>query len=306
MTADMIQLLQDWSGTLTDNTISAYKSDLLSLAQLLEMEDLPSLGLYLCSLTSRQANSLALQWKRVCMEAFAPSTVNRRLSALSAFVNILRTLDYVGYTIDIKGVKPESRPMEGPTLAELQIMFDYVQDLVDSPNPKKSRKGRLLRAAMRLLYDLGLRREEVVSLDIGDFKGDTIDAHWKGFRLKKSMSLPDPTQKALRHWLHLRKDLDLDHDALFVNASGERLGARHLYNMMCWLGERTIGRPVTPHGLRHTAITVAFEKSHQHQLDPAQLKAFSRHTKTDTLLRYRDRLDNAAGKVAQIIANQVM
>jgi integrase len=55
----------------------------------------------------------------------------------------------------------------------------------------------LARAALRLLYDLGLRRSEVVGLDMDDLDLDTgtVAVLGKGRTQKISLTLPDPTKR---------------------------------------------------------------------------------------------------------------
>lgn len=115
------------------------------------------------------------------------------------------------------------------------------------------------RAVLRLLYDLGLRRSEVVGLDVDDLDLDagTVAVLGKGRTQKSSLTLPGPTKEAIRQWLELR---GMELGPLFINFDRARKGCRltgtSLYRIVRSLGEQ-VGLRVRPHGLRHTAITEA-------------------------------------------------
>ena len=91
------------------------------------------------------------------------------------------------------------------------------------------------RAALRLLYDLGLRRSEVVGLDVGDFDLDagTISVVGKGHTQTTKLTLPGPTKEAIRQWLEAR---GTEPGALFTNldraGKGYRLTGTSLYRIV--------------------------------------------------------------------------
>src|SRR5262249_57234802 len=62
------------------------------------------------------------------------------------------------------------------------------------------------RALLRLLFDLGLRRSEVVRLDVADLDrgGGTLAVLGKGRTAKVALTLPAPTPAALPAWLAVR------------------------------------------------------------------------------------------------------
>jgi len=90
----------------------------------------------------------------------APATVNRRLAALRSLVALARTLGLVGWTLEVGSVKAERyRDTRGPGVAAVRRLLAAVEGRVD---PKALRD----RAILRLLFDLGLRRAEVVGFDL--------------------------------------------------------------------------------------------------------------------------------------------
>ena len=73
---------------------------------------------------------------------------------------------------------------------------------------RHDKKGVRDRAILRLLFDLGLRRGEVTSLDLEDLdmEGKRYPVTGKGDTEKTLLSLPETTCKALSEWVSSRGD----------------------------------------------------------------------------------------------------
>ncbi len=87
----------------------------------------------------------------------AANTINPRLTALRSLVKLGRTLGVVSWTIEVQSVKADPyRDTRGPGRAGFR-------DMLDSLAKRKDRKSMRDRALLRCLFDLGLRRAEVLS-----------------------------------------------------------------------------------------------------------------------------------------------
>jgi integrase/recombinase XerC len=156
------------------------------------------------------------------------------------------------------------------------------------------------------LFDLALRRSEVVGLDLGDINltTGTLQVLGKGRLQKETLSLPKRTQEILREWIEARGDfegplfLNFHHDS---SIRGKRLTADGLYHIIRDLGNRT-GQKVRPHGLRHTSISEAVRKSQAIGMDVTKVLKFSRHRNLNTLQVYIDAVENAQGEIAELVA----
>jgi site-specific recombinase XerC len=75
-----------------------------------------------------------------------------------------------------------------------------VRLLLDEIERRKDKKVIRDLAALRLLYDLGLRRSEVVGLDVDDvgLEVGTVAVLGKGRTQKTSLTLPGPTKEAIQ------------------------------------------------------------------------------------------------------------
>jgi integrase/recombinase XerC len=90
-----------------------------------------------------------------------------------------------------------------------------------------------------------------------------------------------------------------DSGALFFNFHHDpkvrqRISGAGLYHLIMDLGQRQ-GIRVTPHGLRHLAITDVLDIG----VGIRDAQRFSRHKDPNTLLKYDDNRSDIAGKVAQ-------
>jgi integrase/recombinase XerC len=177
--------------------------------------------------------------------------------------------------------------------------------MLESLAKRKDRKSMRDRALLRCLFDLGLRRAEVLRLDMEDLdmEAGTVAVLGKGRTDKIKLTLPQETRKALEVWISVRGDSP---GPVFCSMNrakpGEgRLTAIGLYGMVRELGRR-LGFKVWPHGLRHAAITEALD------LTGGNIRAvqrFSRHRDVRVLERYDDNRRDLGGEVAKQVAASV-
>ena len=177
--------------------------------------------------------------------------------------------------------------------------------MLDALAKRNDRKSMRDRALLRCLFDLGLRRAEVLRLDLEDLDrgAGTVAVLGKGRMEKMKLTLPLETRNALEDWISVR---GLAPGPLFwsmnrARPGKDRLTGIGLYGMVRELG-RKIGLKVWPHGLRHAAITEA--------LDPTggnvrAVQRFSRHRDVRILERYDDNRRDLAGEVAKQVAASV-
>jgi integrase/recombinase XerC len=153
---------------------------------------------------------------------------------------------------------------------------------------------------LRLLHGLGLRRSEVVAIDLEDvdLEGGAVWILGKGRTAKERLTLPEPTRAALAAWIKVRGP---EPGPLFINfdrrLKGRRLTGDGLYFLVRKLGAQA-GFGVRPHGLRHGAITEALDITRG---DVRSVQKFSRHRDLRTLLVYDDNRLDLAGDVARLV-----
>ncbi len=279
-----------------EQTLRAYRQDLEGFRAFVGAESLDAAAALLLSRSLGEANELALRYRASLVEQnLAAATVNRRLAALRSLVKLARTLGMVSWTLEVANVRAEAyRDTRGPGRGGVGRLLKLLDERQDA-------KAIRDRATVRLLYDLGLRRGEVLSLDVEhiDLEAGTVAVLGKGRSGRLKLTLPEPTREALRAWLEVR---GIEAGPLFVNfdraGKGWRLTGRSLHRILQGLGER-VGLKLRPHGLRHAAITEALDLTDG---NVRAVQRFSRHRDLRVLNLYDDNRTDLGGEVARLVA----
>lgn len=175
---------------------------------------------------------------------YAPSTVCRVLDALSSWFNHLSDIGVVADN-PVADVPRPRRDQKLPTAATP----DGCRALMTAAHTP------LERAILGCLIYLGLRRSELLGLNVADFAPDlrTVRVRGKGAK-ERDLPVPRPLQRLLRAYLQERIS---DADALLLNRAGRRLGSTSLQRT--W--KRLLNRAdldqtdLTIHSMRHGAAT---------------------------------------------------
>jgi integrase/recombinase XerC len=279
-----------------ERTRCAYAQDLEDFRGFIGAADVNATAVFLLGRGHGEANALGLSYKASMTDrGLSAATVNRRLAALRSLVKLGRVLGAVSWTLDVANAKAQPyRDTRGPGR-------DGFRSLLAQLDGRTDRKACRDRAILRLLYERGLRRAEVVSLDLEhvDLNVGTVAVLGKGRTAREPLTIAEPTVVALRAWLEVRRDLP---GPLFPNLDrghhGERLTGAGLYSMVRTLGE-TSGIRARPHGLRHAGITEALERTRG---DLRAVQRFSRHRDLRLLSVYDDNRQDLGGQVARLVA----
>lgn len=297
-------LVRDFLMGRTEETRKGYRKDLEAFRRFLVSEgmEVPNVAGAARELLLRgpgEAARLVLRWRnQEIEEGRSPATVNRRLSTLRSLVRMARLVGLVSWSLDVQGVKLQPyRDTRGPGLEGVRAILQGIQG--DDP------KARRDRALVWLLFGMGLRRVEVVRLQVEDLdlEGGLLWVQGKGRRQKEGFSIPGPVKEALEAWMETR---GTEPGPLFLRLSqaGKPLGAltgSGLYWVISSLG-RNAGVRARPHGLRHAAITAALDKTRG---DVRAVQRFSRHADVRTVQLYDDARTDLFGQVAQAVTEGI-
>jgi len=284
--------------------VKAYQADMADFATFIEVGTPEAAARVFIEQGQGEANALALEYKADMIEReLSPATINRRLASLRSLVKLARTLGLANWNLDVENVKSQSyRDTSGPGRCGIKSILAMAAN-------QGGAKGARDVAVLRLLFDLGLRRGEVVRLDLADvdLEVKTIAVIGKGRRERQTLTLPEATCEALAAWIQERGESD---GPLFVNLDhrpkvcGGRLSGTSIYRMVRSLGAG-VGISTRPHGLRHTAITEAVKAATAEGIGLEEVLDFSRHADVSTLMIYRDRERNMQGRLAEMVAAKV-
>jgi integrase/recombinase XerC len=321
-----VDVVESFLDSLSPLTRRAYDGDLRDYATHVGTADVHVAVRTLLENGHGAANLAALEYRTaMTSRGLAPTTIARRLAALRSVVRLARMIGRVSWTLDVRSPKTEPyRDTSGPGSDGWKAIVTNVRERSlggEGRPPGKGRAGAKAtrdHAIVRLLHDLGLRREEVVELDLGHVETAAVADHpryrtlpthvsilGKGRTERERLTLAPRTAEALMTWILVRGMWDpgplfcpLDH-ALDPPIT-ERLTGGSVARIVNGLGrDAGLSRSVTPHGLRHQAITAALDKTGG---DVRRVQRFSRHKDVRTLLRYDDRRRDDPAEVSRLVS----
>jgi integrase/recombinase XerC len=183
--------------------------------------------------------------------------------------------------------------------------FKLILQTVD----RNSLKGKRDYAILLLLWGNALRRSEVTQCLRSDF--DPLEQRlWilgKGKKgQRQSVSLGSSTIEAISLWLKAREEVicqkNLDEPlfcAVHQGYWGHRLNTDSIYKLVKkYAALAGIVKPLSPHRLRHSAITAALEITNG---DVRSVQKLSRHSNLNTLMIYDDNRRNEQGRVTKLL-----
>jgi len=233
-------------------------------------------------------------------EAFAPATVNLALSALRGVLKEawrlgLMDAEALQRATDLAPVKGSTLPAGRSLLArELQRLFGTCDDTA------RGRRDAAILTVMRA----GLRRSELVALDLNDYDGgrETVTVrHGKGNK-DRLVALNTGAAPALAAWLDVR---GADPGPLFYPSDGRgralvprRMSAQAVYDM-CRARAAQVGiKSFSPHDLRRTFVSDMLAAG----ADIVSVQKLAGHASPSTTARYDRRDEESLREAARLIA----
>lgn len=220
-------------------------------------------------------------------DRYAMRTANRMLSALRGVVQEawrlgLMSAEDSARIRDVANIDGTPDP-SGRALGAAEV--GKLLAACDSTTPRGARDAALV----ALLFGGGLRRAEVVGIDLADVDGNRVKVIGKG-RKARTVAVPQVAVSAVATWLAVRGTAP---GPLFTSvgksgvASMARLAASSVYDLLHEIGERAGVASFTPHDARRTRLTDLIDAG----VDLAQVQRFAGHSNVATTLIYDRRAD---------------
>ncbi len=237
-------------------------------------------------------------------ETHSAATTNRLLSALRGVLKEAWRLGYLSAedyqrAVDIQNIKAVTVP-SGRELTDGEILA-----LVSTCKADIAAKGRVVAAGARdaaiigLLYTCGLRRAELVALDLSDYDprtGRLLVRAGKG-RKQRTVYVAGGAQRALHDWLALSSPFGAP---LFTpiyksgKVTARRMTAQSIYDMLKKRAARAGVDDFSPHDFRRTFVGEMLERG----VDIATVANIVGHSSVDTTRRYDRRPEEVKKKAA--------
>jgi len=231
----------------------------------------------------------------------AHTTANKRLSALRGVLGAafdLGLMDAESYqrAVKVKGIKGETLPA-GRSVAPGEVV-----GLMDACAADQSASGARDAALLALLYSCGLRRAEIVALDLADYDQESGELTVRGKRNKERLAhVVNGAAAALADWLTLRGD---DAGALFWAIRrgghiqrGQRLTTQAIYHILTQRAEQAGVKALSPHDMRRTFVGDLLDAG----ADISTVQRMAGHASVTTTARYDRRPEAAKRKAAQLL-----
>ena len=293
---DWERVLGDWLATKrSPHTQRVYQKDIDNFLADIGTE----LGKFL-SLDRYGAYALVSRYKGdLIQKGLKSATINRRLAAIKSLVAYAYNCGHCEFMLE--SVKGEKLSSYRDTTGVDSETFKRVLEGID----RGSLKGVRDYALLLLLWSNALRRSEVSKANIADFdqKSKTLRIFGKGRgNQSEIVSLGIGTVTAIEAWLSASGEHDPD-KALFVSVNlgykDGRLCTQAIYDIVkSRCQDAGISKVMSPHRVRHSAITAALEATGG---DVRRVQKLSRHSSLNTLLIYDDNRKNHQGEVTDLL-----
>lgn len=227
---------------LSKNTVQAYRRDIASFIDFVELDDINLI-------TRLHISSYIMDLREL---GIAPSSMSRKISALKSFFKWACANEYLSNN-PISSIEPAKLPKHLPkVLSSNDIEMIMHADL-----------SLLERTILEMLYSCGLRVSELCKLKLCDInmQSQNIICYGKGAK-ERIVPFGDYAKQILLSYLKDREIVvnssDINTDYLLVNENGRMMTRQDIYRIVHKLGA-IINKDISPHTLRHTFATHLLE-----------------------------------------------
>ena len=231
---------------------------------------------------------------------YSPATVNKFLSALRGVLKeswrlgLISAEDYQR-AADIGSVTGETIP------AGRELKPGEISGLMVSCEEDPTAAGARDAAVIALMYACGLRRDEVVHLDMENYEPETGKLVILGKRHKQRTAyLTNGALDAMADWLEVR---GTEPGPLFypINKGGKmqarRMTNQAIYNLLAKRAELAGVREFSPHDMRRTFVSDLLDAG----ADITTVAKMAGHSNVQTTARYDRRGEQAKQKAAGLL-----
>lgn len=192
-------------------------------------------------------------------DGMMPPTLRRKAQSIRAFFRYLLKRGVIGVnpTRDLTLPKISKNLPDFVRQEEMEGILRVEETEIEERNTDEEEALRT-HLIVELLYSLGLRRAELISLHDNDINIFSKEIKVTGKRRKQRVvPLPDKLLEDIRTWQALRDSLwpDLPHPRPLLVVKGKEISASQVYSRVKKELAATGARKKSPHALRHSFAT---------------------------------------------------
>lgn len=234
----------------SQNTIAAYQCDLDDFVAFLREQ-----------YSIIQASEVTAQHIRSWMVALVsssivPNSVARKLSAVRSFFKYLQLQKIIASNPAVNLSAPKVGKRLTGFVPEVELSKLFRDDISSSSDDQMNR------LMIELLYTCGLRRSELINLEVGDIdlKAGLIKVNGKGNK-QRLIPIGNRLIISIEEFLNKRKPAGTQNVSyLFFNKKGNKLSPKSVHNIVVrYLSMVTNTEKKSPHILRHSFATHLIE-----------------------------------------------
>jgi len=179
-------------------------------------------------------------------------TINRKISSLNTFYNYLIKMQI----IDSNPVDKIIRQKITSKIPEF-VSIENIENLFESNNFENNFEGLRNKLILEILYDTGIRRNELINLEINDvnFEKNTIKVTGKRNK-QRIIPFPESLKNTIKQYLLYRLDEKSSSQHLLITNKGQKLYPKLVYRIvnkhLSFVSSLT---KKSPHVLRHSYAT---------------------------------------------------
>lgn len=260
----------------TDNSVSAYMSDITKLQKFAE-----SKGLTLLTLQQTDIEEFLAALK----DLVGPTSQKRILVGARSFYKFVR--------LEKISENDPTELIETPKLGEhlpVILTVEEVDNIISAADPSTV-DGQRNRAILETLYSCGLRVSELTDLRVSNIyeQEGYISVFGKG-RKQRIVPIAESALREIHNYFAFRYEIDVKHgfeDYVFLNKFGRKLSRIMVFNIVKrYCAEAGIQKEISPHTFRHTFATHLLEgganlRAIQMMLGHEQISTTEIYTKVD-------------------------
>lgn len=261
----------------TDNSVSAYMSDITKLQNFAE-----SKGKTLLTLEQLDIEEFLASLQDLGIEA---TSQKRILVGARSFYKFAR-LEKITH-------EDPTEFIESPKLGEhlpVILSVEEIDRMIRATDPSTC-DGQRNRAIIETLYSCGLRVSELTELRVSNIYAEQgyISVFGKG-RKQRIVPIADSAIQEIKNYFEFRYEIDVKHgyeDYVFLNRFGRKLSRIMVFNIIKrYCQEAGINKEISPHTFRHTFATHLLEgganlRAIQMMLGHEQISTTEIYTKVD-------------------------